>query len=140
MSDKTQGICYHGNANVSSVNSRCIIGSNTNKGHNLSVLADLGINDSIHQVVFISWVCTSQHLELGPSLIHPFLNYVSIIVSNSPIELCAVQLKELIASPYNTTLLSNGSCCLNVVPSHHSHRNTSLLTASDARWHLNHRV
>lgn len=75
----------------------------------------------------------SYHIEDN---ITSYCTYVAVWVSNSLVELFAIEHQELLTGGDYSTLDSNGPGSVDVVPSHHSDCDASLLTLRDSRWHL----
>ena len=84
-------VLYHGESNVCSLESWSIVDSVSYDSHHLLVLIDPRTNDSIHQVVLISWARAGKNSKSRPHFVHFLLVYLSIAISDSFVELLVIQ-------------------------------------------------
>ena len=67
---------YHGKPDISFLESRSIIGAVPGDSDNLSIGADLAVDDALHQVELVDWLRTGQHAKPGPDEIQLLLRHL----------------------------------------------------------------
>ncbi len=62
--------------------------------------------------------------------------HLSFLVAYPSVELFALQADEIVSGLQDATFGSDGSSCVDVVPSHHPHCDASTLALPDGFWDL----
>jgi len=87
---------HHSETDVRLFQRRPVVGAVTGDGHHLTICRNARLDHALDQRVLVGGRRAGQHAQSGPDLVQKFLLHVALFVTNTRVELSAVQNQEVV--------------------------------------------